>query len=131
MPEKAVLATMRLDKWLWAARFYKTRSLAIEAINNGRVQVNAARAKPARDIRVDDVVDLRIGDSVWVVAVRGLSLQRGAAPVARTLYEETAASQAARLAQDAARKLNVAPEAGIKGRPTKRDRRLIHRFTES
>lgn len=131
MSEKPVLAAMRLDKWLWAARFYKTRSLAIEAINNGRVQVNAVRAKPARDIHVGDEIELRIGDSVWVLAVRGLSMQRGAAPGARTLYEETAASQAARQAQDATRKLNVAPEAGIKGRPTKRDRRLIHRFTES
>lgn len=119
---------MRLDKWLWAARFYKTRSLAIEAINLGRVEVNSVRAKPAREIRLDDQVELRIGDSLWRLTVRGLSMQRGPAPVARTLYEEAADSQAARQAQDAARKLNVAPEASIKGRPTKRDRRLIHRF---
>ncbi|MEQ1662191.1 MAG: RNA-binding S4 domain-containing protein [Thiobacillus sp.] len=131
MADKAALVTMRLDKWLWAARFYKTRSLAIEAINHGRVEVNAMRAKPAREIRLDDQVELRIGDSLWRLTVRGLSIQRGPAPVARTLYEEAADSQAARQAQDAARKLNVAPEAGIKGRPTKRDRRLIHRFTES
>lgn len=122
-------AKMRLDKWLWAARFFKTRSLAAQAIENGRVKLNGERAKPARELRVGDRLVLRIGDADWEVTVRGLAMQRGPAPVAQTLYEEDAASLARRQAEREARKLAASPAADIKGRPTKRDRRQIHRFT--
>jgi ribosome-associated heat shock protein Hsp15 len=123
------LETMRLDKWLWAARFFKTRSLATQAIDNGRVKLNGDRVKPAREIKPGDRLELRIGDFDWVLTVRGLSMQRGPAPVAQTLYEEDPASRARRQQQVSDRKLAANPAAEIKGRPTKRDRRLIHRFT--
>lgn len=123
------LAVMRIDKWLWVARFYKTRSLAIQAIDNGRVKVNGQRVKPARDIRPGERIEIRIGEHDWMLTVRALSAQRGPAPVAQTLYEEDADSRARRQQQVQDRKLNVQPAAAIKGRPTKRDRRLIHRFT--
>ncbi len=121
---------MRLDKWLWAARFFKTRSLAIQAIENGRVKLNGDRVKPAREVKPGDRLELHAGDFDWVLTVRGLSMQRGPAPVAQALYEEDPASLARRQQQVSDRKLAVNPAAAIKGRPTKRDRRLIHRFTD-
>jgi ribosome-associated heat shock protein Hsp15 len=127
--EKTPLERMRLDKWLWAARFYKTRSLATQAIDNGRVKVGGERVKPAREIRVGDRLQLHLGDVDWEVTVRGLSLQRGPAPVAQALYEEDAASRARREQKMLDRRLAANPAATIKGRPTKRDRRQIHRFT--
>ena len=127
--EKAPPETMRLDKWLWAARFFKTRSLATQAIENGRVKLNGARVKPAREVRPGDRLELHIGDIDWQVTVRALAMQRGPAPVAQALYEEEPASVARRQAQAAERKLAASPAAAIKGRPTKRDRRQIHRFT--
>jgi ribosome-associated heat shock protein Hsp15 len=127
--EKAPPERMRLDKWLWAARFFKTRSLATQAIEHGRVKLNGERVKPARDVRPGDRLDVRIGDSDWTLTVRALAMQRGPAPVAQALYEEDPDSQARRLQQAQARKLAVSPAAAIKGRPTKRDRRQIHRFT--
>ena len=123
------LATMRIDKWLWAARFFKTRSLALAAIENGRVKLDGQRVKPAREVRPGDRLAIRIGEHEWLLTIRGLSMQRGPAPVAQQLYEEDADSHARRQQQVRDRKLNAAPEAAIKGRPTKRDRRLIHRFT--
>ena len=123
------IETMRLDKWLWAARFFKTRSLATQAIDNGRVKLNGDRVKPAREVKPGDRLELRIGDFDWALTVRGLSMQRGPAPVAQALYEEDPASHARRQQQVSDRKLAVSPEAAIKGRPTKRDRRQIHRFT--
>lgn len=122
-PEK-----MRLDKWLWAARFFKTRSLATQAIEQGRVKLNGDRVKPSRDIKPHDRLDVHAGDSVWTLTVRGLSMQRGPAPVAQQLYEEDPASVERRQQQASERKLAVSPAAEIKGRPTKRDRRKIHRF---
>jgi ribosome-associated heat shock protein Hsp15 len=127
--DKPALERMRLDKWLWAARFCKTRSLATQAIDNGRVKVGGERVKPAREIRVGDRLHLHLGDFDWEVTVRGLSLQRGPAPVAQALYEEDAASRARREQQVQDRKLAASPAATLKGRPTKRDRRQIHRFT--
>jgi ribosome-associated heat shock protein Hsp15 len=127
--EKAPLDRMRLDKWLWAARFFKTRSLATQAIDNGRVKLNGERAKPARDVKPGDRLDVHIGDYDWTLTVRALALQRGPAPVAQALYEEDPASQARRQQQVSERKLAGNPAAAIKGRPTKRDRRQIHRFT--
>ena len=116
----------RLDKWLWAARFYKTRSLASEEISKGRVQVNGQSAKPSREVRVADLIELRQGVLLRTVQVRGLSHVRGPAPVAQTLYEETAASLLARERASEQRRLAPEPSSTIdQGRPTKRDRRQL------
>jgi ribosome-associated heat shock protein Hsp15 len=115
---------LRIDKWLWAARFYKTRSLAVEEIDKGRVQVNGQEAKPAREVKAGDTVALRQGPVLRTLVVRGISNQRGAAPVAQQLYEET--EESLRLRADAAeqRRHNSEPASSIEhGRPTKRDRR--------
>ncbi len=119
---------MRIDKWLWAARFFKTRSLATQAVEGGRVRVNGERAKPAKEIRTGDRLLIHIAELEWQVTVAGLSLQRGSAPVARQLYEEAPESVAARADAVAVRKFIRDPAADLHGRPTKRDRRLIHRF---
>ena len=119
---------MRLDKWLWAARFYKTRSLATDDIDKGRVHVNGQAAKPSRDLRPGDTVLLRQGPVQRTVLVKGLSAQRGPAPVAQALYEETADSLAQRNRAADARRLAAEPALSIEqGRPTKRDRRDIER----
>lgn len=116
----------RLDKWLWAARFFKTRSLASEEIAKGRVQVNGQVAKASREVRVADVIDLRQGSVARSVAVRGLSHVRGPASVAQALYEETAESIAARERSAEQRRLAPEPAQSIdEGRPTKRDRRQL------
>lgn len=119
---------IRLDKWLWAARFFKTRSLATEAVNGGKVSVNGARVKPGREVRLDDELHIRQGDSEKIVHVRGLSGRRGPATVAQTLYEETAASIDARTKQKELHQLAAAHRPRGEGRPTKRERRHIHRF---
>ncbi|WP_343639443.1 RNA-binding S4 domain-containing protein [Roseateles sp.] len=120
------LAALRLDKWLWAARFYKTRSLAVEEIGKGRVTVNGQAAKASRDVRVGDLVQLRQGQVDREVRVAGLSSVRGPAPVAQTLYEETPASVAARERAAEARRLAPEPADTIQqGRPTKQDRRKL------
>src|SRR5690606_40726007 len=117
---------MRLDKWLWAARFYKTRSLAVQEINKGRVLVNDQPAKPARDIAVNDLITVRKEDPPMHVQVRALSSVRGPAPAARLLYEETPESIFSRERAAEMRRLAPEPSQDIKdGRPTKRDRRLI------
>ena len=117
---------VRLDKWLWAARFYKTRSLSGEEIDKGRVRINGQAAKASREVRPGDEIEMRIADSIRTVRVLGVSGVRGSAPVAALLYQETEASVAARLA--AAERRRLAPEpahAQTQGRPTKRDRRDI------
>jgi ribosome-associated heat shock protein Hsp15 len=120
----AAAAEMRLDKWLWAARFYKTRALAAEEIERGRVQVNGQAAKPARAVRVNDRIEIRQPGSVRELLVRGLSAMRGPAPAARLLYEETEASIAAIQRAAEARRFGIEPAAAQdEGRPTKRDRR--------
>jgi ribosome-associated heat shock protein Hsp15 len=117
---------VRLDKWLWAARFYKTRSLAAEEIAKGRVQVNGQPAKASRDVRLEDQVSFRQGQVHRTVVVKGLSAVRGPAPVAQALYEETAESVQARERAAAERRLGVEPAQAIEqGRPTKRDRRQL------
>ena len=120
-------AGMRLDKWLWAARFYKTRGLAVEFIEKGRVQVNGQPVKRARELRVGDLLSLRQGAPGEVareLRVLGLSEVRGPAPVAQRLYEETPESIAAREAAAKARPYVADPALAIEqGRPTKRDRR--------
>ena len=122
---------VRIDKWLWAARFFKTRSLAAEAIAAGKVEVNDERVKPAKPIQLGDSISVRLGPYLHVVVVRGLSERRGPSAVAATLYEETADSLAARA--KLAEQLRMAPAAFVyeeKGRPTKRDRREIDRFRD-
>ena len=117
---------MRLDKWLWAARFYKTRSLATEEVGKGRVLLNGQTAKPSREMKVGDVLRLRIGTLEREVVVRGLSEMRGPAPQAQALYEETPESIAARLL--AAEQRRLAPEPAMslsEGRPTKQNRRAL------
>jgi ribosome-associated heat shock protein Hsp15 len=116
----------RLDKWLWAARFYKTRALAAEDIAKGRLSVNDQVAKAGRELHEGDTVELRQAGSSRSLVVRGLSRLRGPAPTAQALYEETAESIARRLARAAERKLNPEPALAIEqGRPTKRDRRKL------
>ena len=119
---------LRIDKWLWAARFYKTRSLAVEEISKGRVYVNDQEAKPAREVKVGDTVALRQGPVTRTLVVRGISSQRGAAPVAQQLYEETVESIRLREAAAELRRMNNDPAAAHDhGRPTKRDRRDIEK----
>lgn len=120
---------LRLDKWLWAARFYKTRSLAADEVGKGRVLVNDQPAKPAREVKLNDLITVRKGEIPIHVHVRGLSHVRGPAPVAQQLYEETPQSVAARERHAEMRRLAPEPAQGIEaGRPTKRDRRLIDRM---
>jgi ribosome-associated heat shock protein Hsp15 len=117
---------MRLDKWLWAARFYKTRSLAADEVGKGRVQVNGAPAKPAREIGPGDRIGIRKEDPAIQVVVRAISGIRGPATAARLMYDETPESMAAREQAAEMRRLAPEPSADITaGRPTKRDRRLI------
>jgi ribosome-associated heat shock protein Hsp15 len=118
---------IRLDKWLWAARFYKTRSLASEAIAGGKVQVNGDRAKRARPLQVGDELRVRQGPYEHVVVVRALSARRGPASAAAELYEERPESRAAREAMVVQLKTLHAAFVTEKGRPTKRDRREIER----
>ena len=130
-PESTPAGRVRIDKWLWAARFFKTRSLAAEAIAAGKVEVNDERVKPAKPIALGDSVSVRLGPYLHVVTVRRLSERRGPASVAATLYEETADSVAAR--GKLAEQLRMAPAAFVyedKGRPTKRDRRELDRFRD-
>ena len=116
----------RLDKWLWAARFYKTRGLSTEEIERGRVSLNGQPAKPSREVRVGDRIELRQGWMSRTVVVKDTSAQRGPAPVAQALYEETAESVAERERQLAERRLAAEPaDAYAQGRPTKRDRRRL------
>jgi ribosome-associated heat shock protein Hsp15 len=122
-------AKIRIDKWLWAARFYKTRSLATEAAAGGKVEVNGDRAKPAKEVGPGDEVRVRLGPYEHVLMVLALAGRRGSAREAQALYEETASSRAerARLAEQ----LRLAPATfswDQKGRPTKKDRRSIQRF---
>jgi ribosome-associated heat shock protein Hsp15 len=122
---------LRLDKWLWAARFFKTRSLATEAIAGGKVEVNGERAKPAKPLKLGDQVRLRLGPYEHTLIVRDLSGRRGPASVAQTLYEETPASRDAR--ERLAAQLKMAPPTFVyeeKGRPTKKDRRQLSDFID-
>ena len=120
---------VRLDKWLWAARFYKTRQLAHDAIDGGKVQVDGARAKPARTVRAGDTLEIQAAEQRWVVVVRAVSGRRGPASQARLLYEETAESIAARAERMRSRELGVEPGLQLRGgRPTKRDRRELERY---
>ena len=123
-PASPAPAGVRIDKWLWAARFFKTRSLAVEALQAGRVELQGEPAKPSRLLRVGDQITIRRPPQQWTVEVLALSEVRGPAPAARALYRETAQSQAARESAEAARRLAPEPAQSRRdGRPTKRERR--------
>ena len=121
---------VRIDKWLWAARFFKTRSLATDAVDTGRVKLDGDRIKPARAVKVGDKLAIDNGSDAWEVVVLGISDKRGAAPVARALYEETEASITKRENESQARRFSPEPASTIKGRPTKRDRRQLGKAGE-
>jgi ribosome-associated heat shock protein Hsp15 len=128
MPRRAGDEQLRLDKWLWAARFYKTRGLAQQAIAAGRVKVGGERVKPAHELKVREEIAVRVGEAEWQVHVKGLSDRRGPAEEARKLYEETAQSRAERERRMDLRRWGTEPAATLKGRPTKRDRRLLEQL---
>ena len=122
---------IRIDKWLWAARFFKTRSLASEAVTGGKVEVNGDRAKPAKAVGPGDEVRVRLGPYEHIVIVRALAGRRGSAREAQALYEETPASRAER--ERLAEQLRMAPAAFVwedKGRPTKKDRRDLDQLRD-
>ena len=116
---------VRIDKWLWAARFFKTRSAATEAVAGGLVRIGDSRVKPSRAVQIGDVVEVRVGTVEWVVVVRGLADRRGPASVARTLFDETPESEAARREHAAQMRLARPLGADLGERPTKQDRRRI------
>ena len=122
---------MRIDKWLWAARFFKTRSAAQQAVEGGRVKLNGERTKPARDLKAGDTLLIHIGAYEWLVTVARLTDRRGPASVARTLYEEDPASYAKRQEQVANRRLMSEPAAERHGRPTKKEQRQLERWRQS
>lgn len=124
-------STLRLDKWLWAARFFKTRALAAEAVMGGKVKVNGERVKAAKAVRPDDALNIHIGPYEYVVRVRALSARRGPAPQAAKLYEESAPSKAAR--NELATRLSAERRliTPAKGRPSKKERRLIIQFKKT
>jgi ribosome-associated heat shock protein Hsp15 len=119
---------MRVDKWLWAARFFKTRRLAQQAIAAGRVKLNDERIKPAHELKTGDALAIRVGDFEWRIKVSALSDKRGPAEQARKLYQETDASRAERERRQDLRRWGAEPASTLKGRPTKRDRRLLEKL---
>jgi ribosome-associated heat shock protein Hsp15 len=129
MLEQPSDAEIRLDKWLWAARFFKTRSLAAEAVTGGKVTINGDRAKPSRTVRLGDELTVRRGPYEWTVVVKDVSRLRGPAPLAQQLYEETEESKLKREATAAQLKLERPPELDSLGRPSKKDRRAMERWT--
>jgi ribosome-associated heat shock protein Hsp15 len=122
---------VRIDKWLWAARFFKTRSLAQHAVAGGRVKLNGDRVKPAHAVKPGDAISVRVEEIEWRLIVRGLSERRGPAPEAKKRYEESAASLAERQRLMDLRRWGTEPASRLKGRPTKRDRRLLEKLRES
>ena len=121
--------TIRIDKWLWSARFFKTRSWAAEAVSGGKVEINGERAKPSRIVGAGDTLRVRRGPYVWIVIVKEVSRQRGSAIQAQLLYDETAGSIQERQAVAAQRKLDCPADFDLAARPSKNDRRAISRFT--
>lgn len=124
------METVRIDKWLWAARFFKTRSLAVDGIERGRVRINGERIKPARALRIGEVLQIDNGSTEWEVTVQAISDARGPAAKAQLLYAETEKSVLKRQQETERRKFFQEPGDVFKGRPTKRDRRLLDRAGE-
>jgi ribosome-associated heat shock protein Hsp15 len=122
---------MRLDKWLWAARFFKTRGLASDAVDGGKVKLKGTATKPAKDVKIGDRLHIRAGEQDWEIIVQGLNEQRRPAVEAQLLYQETPESIQHRVQTAELRKLSPLPSPEQKGRPTKRDRRQLSRFRES
>src|SRR4051812_34500433 len=123
--------SVRIDKWLWAARFFKTRSLATDAVDGGKVEINGEHAKPSKAVKPGDRVRLRLAPYEHILVVKALGDRRGPASVAQTLYEETPESKAAR--EKLSAQLKMAPAAFVyeeKGRPTKKDRRALSDFID-
>jgi ribosome-associated heat shock protein Hsp15 len=123
-------ATVRLDRWLSAARFLKTRSLAQGAVEGGHVKLNGERVKPARAVKVGDRLEIRIGAYEWRIKVEALSVRRGPAAAARLLYEESEESRLARQERVSEKRTERGPSAALQGRPTKRNRRQLDRLTD-
>jgi len=121
---------IRLDKWLWAARLFKTRSLAAKAASGGKIEINGERPKPSRTVRIGDHLHIRRGPYEWAVIVKGVTRLRGPASRAQALYEETEESLRKREAAIAQMRLERPPEFDLSGRPSKKDRRAIARFTK-
>ena len=129
-PHPAPPEGLRTDKWLWAARFFKTRSLATAAIHAGHIRLNGSSLKPARDLRVGDTLEITLGNVRWTIVVRGINEQRRPASEAQQLYEETPESQARRAAIRENLRLAPPPGSDLHGRPTKKARRQIRGFNE-
>ena len=127
---KLPLTSLRIDKWLWVARFFKTRSLATEAIHAGHIKLNGSTVKPARELRPGDILDLAIGDVKWTIEVLGLNDQRRPASEAQLLYAETPESSLRRAEAKEAHRLAPTPGSDLRGRPTKKARRQIRGFNE-
>ena len=125
------MEAVRIDKWLWAARFFKTRSAATDAVLGGRVHLNEARVKPAKEVKAGDTIELRIGQLQWTLVVKDVADKRGSASVAKTLYDETADSVAARERRTAELRLSRPLGADLGARPTKQDRRRIEDLRRS
>jgi ribosome-associated heat shock protein Hsp15 len=121
---------VRLDRWLWAARFFKTRAVAAAAVAGGKVHVNGSRAKPAKQVQVGDSLRVRIGPYDWLVTVRAVTQQRGSARDAQLLYDESPEGRATRERLAQAHKIAPAPTYQGKGRPTKKERREIERLED-
>ena len=119
---------VRIDKWLWAARFFKTRSGAAQAVEGGRVKLNGGRVKPAKTLKIGDRLDIQIGAYAWSITVRSLTDRRGPAAAARELYVEDAQSIERRTAQLARRREGLEPVVEPGGRPEKRQRRILQRL---
>ncbi len=122
--------SVRLDKWLWAARFFKTRAASSTAVAGGKVQVNGSRAKPAKQVQVGDTLRVRVGPYEWIVTVRAVTERRGSARDAQLLYDESPEGRAARERLAEAHRIAPAPTYQGKGRPTKKERRELQRFEE-
>ena len=120
--------SVRLDKWLWAARFFKTRSIATDAVESGKIKLNGERPKPAKSVKVGDKLEVRTGPYTFAIAVLGLSDKRGPAPVAQQLYAESPESLAARQLLSQQLRADAGSAPLFRGRPTKKARRQIVRF---
>ena len=129
-PDNEAPARQRIDKWLWAARFFKTRGLATEAIHAGHIRLNGSAVKPAREVRPGDTLDIATGNVRWAIVVRGINEQRRPASEAQQLYEESAESKVRRETLKENFRLAPVPGSDLRGRPTKKARRQIRGFNE-